>query len=327
MAITTKDLARICGVSRSTINRALSGNGRINPETKKKILEKAKELDYQPDLNARSMANGKSRTLGVVVEDLDNRFYTSILDAILQEAEQDSYIINIGIHQNRTSTEQEVLRTMLGHKVDGIILNPVSKGKMLAERLDKISVPYCVLGFSEISGRPCVGVDEYKLGYEAAGYIISKGYQHIVFVVPSYFDLEGRVSGAHSLRWKGIQKAIGEAGITASIVTDLSYARPCVEIFRRCSKKMAFFCSADFDAKAVGSALLSAGYLYGRDCGLMGVDASQKYDNWGPRITSVDNHTNLMGKYAEQIVMSQISGSEYEKKVVIDFNIMEGETL
>ena len=327
MAVTTKDLARICGVSRSTINRALNGNGRINPETKKRILDTARELDYHPDLNARSMVNGKSGILGVIVENLDNRFYTSILDAILQEAEQDSYIINIAIHQNRTSVEAEVLRTLLGHKVDGIILNPVSKGQMLADRLDKLPVPYCVLGFSEISDRPCVGVDEYRLGYEAARYIIGKGYEHIVFVVPSYFDLQGQVSGAHSLRWKGIQKAALEEGIMTSIVTDLSFARPCVEIFKKSSRRTAFFCSADFDAKVVGSALLSAGYLYRRDYGLMGVDASQKFDNWGPRITSVDNHTSLMGKYAEQIVMSKMSGSAYEKKKIIDFNIMEGETL
>ena len=67
MSITTKDLAKACGVSRTTVTRALSGTGRISEETKNRILNMAKELDYQPDLLARSLVKGRSMTIGVVL--------------------------------------------------------------------------------------------------------------------------------------------------------------------------------------------------------------------------------------------------------------------
>ena len=67
MNITTKDLAKACGVSRTTVTRALSGTGRISEETKSRILNMAKELEYQPDLLARSLVKGRSMTIGIVL--------------------------------------------------------------------------------------------------------------------------------------------------------------------------------------------------------------------------------------------------------------------
>ena len=70
MAITTKDLAQLCGVSRTTIHRALNGTGRIKPETKEMILQVAKEHGYRPDLLATGLAKGQTYNIGVVVLDV-----------------------------------------------------------------------------------------------------------------------------------------------------------------------------------------------------------------------------------------------------------------
>ena len=72
MAITTKDLAQLCGVSRTTIHRALNGTGRIKPETKEMILQVAKEHGYRPDLLATGLAKGQTYNIGVVVLDLSS---------------------------------------------------------------------------------------------------------------------------------------------------------------------------------------------------------------------------------------------------------------
>ena len=82
MALTASDLAKACGVSRSTVNRALLGEGRINKDTKEMILKKAKELGYKPNLLARSLAMGKSMTIGVIVADINNQYFAGIIDAI-----------------------------------------------------------------------------------------------------------------------------------------------------------------------------------------------------------------------------------------------------
>ena len=80
MAITTKDLAQLCGVSRTTIHRALNGTGRIKPETKEMILQVAKEHGYRPDLLATGLAKGQTYNIGVVVLDVKNRYFAQMLD-------------------------------------------------------------------------------------------------------------------------------------------------------------------------------------------------------------------------------------------------------
>mgnify|MGYP003529424079 CR=1 FL=1 len=95
MGITTKDLAKICGVSRTTVHRALSDTGRINPQTKDLILQTAKEYDYRPDLLARGLVKGQTYNIGVVVLDVNNRYFAQMLSAIEAEARKQGYFVNI----------------------------------------------------------------------------------------------------------------------------------------------------------------------------------------------------------------------------------------
>ena len=98
MAITTKDLAQLCGVSRTTIHRALNGTGRIKPETKEMILQVAKEHGYRPDLLATGLAKGQTYNIGVVVLDVKNRYFAQMLSTISTEAYARGYGVNITLH-------------------------------------------------------------------------------------------------------------------------------------------------------------------------------------------------------------------------------------
>ena len=75
MAVTAKDVAEACGVSRITVNRALSGNENVKPETREKILKKAQEMGYVPNLIARSLVNGKSKMIGIIISDIKNLYF------------------------------------------------------------------------------------------------------------------------------------------------------------------------------------------------------------------------------------------------------------
>ena len=101
MGITTKDLAQLCGVSRTTVHRALYGGGRIHPDTKEMILRVAREHDYRPDLLARGLVKGRTYYIGVVVMDVKNRYFSAMLSAISREATSRGYNINIALHADR----------------------------------------------------------------------------------------------------------------------------------------------------------------------------------------------------------------------------------
>ena len=93
MAVTAKDVAEACGVSRITVNRALSGNENVKPETREKILKKAQEMGYVPNLIARSLVNGKSKMIGIVISDIKNLYFSEIVDAITRQARARGYMV------------------------------------------------------------------------------------------------------------------------------------------------------------------------------------------------------------------------------------------
>ena len=130
MGITTKEIAKICGVSRTTVHRALNNTGRISEKTKRMILETAEKNGYRPDLLATGLAKGKTYYIGVVVMDVNNRYFSQMLSALEIEARERGYFINITLHQNDKEIEKEQLCKLADYHVDGIILSSVNKGEM-----------------------------------------------------------------------------------------------------------------------------------------------------------------------------------------------------
>ena len=129
MGITTKDLAQICGVSRTTVHRALhDGAGRINPDTREMILRVAKENDYRPDLLARGLVKGQTFNIGVVVLDVKSRYFAELLSIIGAEAGKQGYFVNITLHDNDKDTEKSQLTRLADYHVDGIIVSSVNEG-------------------------------------------------------------------------------------------------------------------------------------------------------------------------------------------------------
>ena len=124
MAATTKDIARICNVSRTTVTRALYNQGRISEKTRDEVLRVAKELGYQPDLLARSLVKGRSMTIGVVLCDLKNMFFPNVIDAMEPVARERGYVLNITLHDNDTVLEREIIRHLQGYKIDGMVIHP-----------------------------------------------------------------------------------------------------------------------------------------------------------------------------------------------------------
>lgn len=102
------------------------------------ILEKARELGYQPDLAARSLVVGKSMMLGVTIVDLNNMYFPSIVDAIEKRAREEDYILTITLHEDSRELERKLIHTLVSHRADGLILNPVNKGEGFRNSLKSI---------------------------------------------------------------------------------------------------------------------------------------------------------------------------------------------
>lgn len=131
----------MCGVSRTTVHRALNGVGRIHPDTKEKILRVAKEYDYRPDLLARGLVKGKTCNIGIVVLDVRNRYFAEMLSVIGTEANERGYCMNIMLHNNDRDLEREQMTRLAAYHMDGIILSSVNEGEEYRQFLDSLNVP------------------------------------------------------------------------------------------------------------------------------------------------------------------------------------------
>ena len=110
MAVTSKDIARKLRISQSTVSRALRGDPRVPPDTAARVLEAARQMNYTPNLAARSLITRKTGTVGVVVSDITNPFYPELLDILHNELALAGYRTILFNEQTDASVEQHVGR-------------------------------------------------------------------------------------------------------------------------------------------------------------------------------------------------------------------------
>ncbi len=170
--ITTTQLARICGVSQGTVDRALHDRGDINPKTKEKILAVAREYDYTPSLKNQTEHN--SMLIGVVLFDLYNEFFSSLAMNLVNIAKKSGYSILFQFSNKNIKDEHNALEYFDYIGVDGIILFSVgSDSEEYKNYLKSIKKPLVLIG-NPISDLPFIGIDNTKAMYDLTAQLIQK---------------------------------------------------------------------------------------------------------------------------------------------------------
>lgn len=328
--VTTKDLARECGVSVSTVQRALHNNGRINEETKQKILDKAAELNYQPDLVARTLVSGKSMSIGLIVPFFDNQYYPRLCNALAEEVSAKGYVLNIQLHEDDKDLERKIVGMLQGNHVDGIILNPINKGNDLLKILKSLHTNSCLLGIDEVDNCPipCIGNDEKEAGKAASEYIAKKGYNEIVFVVPTLYDKDGEYNFGHHRRLEGVLESAEASGICCRIISGNDYKEQIICGFEKNEfHKPAILCSGEVFALNVMNRLSKFGKQIRKDYGIMTFDHSKSLEAFHMNMTSINNNVEDIGKKAGEIMVRMCSGKKVEHRTCVQFEIVDGDTL
>lgn len=327
MGITTKQLAQLCGVSRTTIHRALHDTGRINPETKDMILRMAKEHEYQPDMLARGLVKGKTYNIGVVVLGVDNRYFSQVLDSILYEANKKSYSVNITLHSKNKEIEKEQISRLVSYRVDGIILSSVNKGEDYVKFLKGLKVPVVTIDNRVAKGIPFVGIDNEKITEKATGSIIKKKYERILFVCPPLEDKESENVYVHEKRAKGFLSAAGKyPDIEAAVIGSWDYKEQALKVLEASGKRTAFFCTGDMIALELIQYLKDHGKIIVQDYGILGYDNIDILRYLSPRLSTIDNCAQEVAKEAVSMLLDLMNGDKTETNRIIKASIVEGET-
>lgn len=333
MAITAKELAEMCGVSRMTVHRALTDTGRINPRTKELIRAKAKECGYRPDLLARGLVKGQTFYIGVVVLDVNNRYFSQMLSAIGTEARKQGYFVNITLHEENREMEKEQLERLVDYHVDGIILSSVNQGKEYRDFLKSLDTPIVTIGNKIADGIPFVSIEEKKAAMEATQTILEKGYEKIVFVCPPVERTEGNTY-VHRQRLEGFTEAVARWKKTQAAVESLvidvrdGYVRRTYEELKKAGKRTAFFCSGDIFALDIMKYMAEKGKKAGEDYGIVGFDGIDILDYVTPRLCTIYNPVEPVAKEAVKLLFKLMNGEAAgDETVILDCEMMAGDTL
>lgn len=332
MGITTKDLAQICGVSRTTVHRALhDGTGRINPDTREMILQVARENGYRPDLLARGLVKGQTFNIGVVVLDVKNRYFAQMLSAIGAEANRRGYFVNITLHGNDKETEKSQLTRLVDYRVDGIIVSSVNEGEDYRKFLQSLNVPIVSVDNKIADGIPFVGIDQRRAMRQAAEKVMEKGYTKLVYICPPIDDQSGRNIYVHRERLAGFQEAVGKVPDVETVyLLDWNYLEKVREALNA-SGKTAFICAADEFALDVMKYLKKERKKAGIDYGIVGFDNIDVLDYVVPRLTTISNSVEEVAGAAVGLLFEMINdkaaGQERKEPLFIQHHFVEGETI
>lgn len=212
-AVTIKDIAKALGLSTSTVSRALRDSYEISPETKKLVLQYAEKINYHPNPIALSLKERRSRSIGVIVAEIANSFFSQTIDGIESIANNNGY--NVIISQSRESNEKELvnLNYLTSRSIDGLIVSVSAETKDFSAFKELFDRGMPIVFFDRIVNdidTHKVIVDNYKGAFDAVAHLISNGYANIA-----------AVSGSELLsiskdRLEGYKAALREHGLPVS---------------------------------------------------------------------------------------------------------------
>jgi len=181
-AVTIKDIAKALGLSTSTVSRALRDSYEISPETKKLVLEYAKQINYRPNPIALSLKEKRSRSIGIIVSEIANSFFSQAINGIESIAHSKGY--NVIITQSHESYEKEVssLQFLSSRSVDGCLVSVSAETKDFSHITDLHDRGLPIVCFDRVvEGMEThkVIVDNFKGAYDATTHLIKNGYKRI----------------------------------------------------------------------------------------------------------------------------------------------------
>jgi LacI family transcriptional regulator len=220
-AITIKDIAKALNLSTSTVSRALRNSYEINPETKRLVMEYAEKMNYRPNPIALSLKDSKSKSIGVVIPEIANHFFSQLINGI------ESIAYNLGyqvvIFQSHDSYEREVASTnyLISRKMDGLLVSLASLTTDLFHFQDLMDKGFPIVFFDRVPKEVethKVVADNFEGSYAAITHLIQTGKKRIAHLTsPIYLSIT-------SERLAGYKQALGDNGLPY----DESYIKYCL---------------------------------------------------------------------------------------------------
>lgn len=187
MTVTIYDVAREARVSMATVSRVVNGNQNVKPETRNKVNEVIKKLNYRPNAVARGLASKRTTTVGVIIPDISNVYYSQLARGLEDIATMYKYHSIIYNSDNDPEKEKEIFNNLLSKQVDGIIFLGGTISEEIKDLINQSSVPVVVSGTNGKDDHiASVNIDFKQAAEEATQHMIEKGAKKFALVGGDY---------------------------------------------------------------------------------------------------------------------------------------------
>lgn len=331
MNVTIKDVARECNVSPSTVSRVIAGSPRISDETKQRVHEAIKKLNYHPNIIARSLANKATNVIGLIlpseVENLvENPFFIQVMTGVSSYAKKFGYYIMYTF----CKTEEEELNTIQDYVnsnlVDGIILSVVRFDDRCVKYLQGIEFPFVVIGRPEDTKNVLwVDNDNFQAMYNVVSKLIANGHREIAF-----FGANKQLN-VTSDRLSGYEQAhkIHGLSVNKDFIVDVEdfkegLAYKAMEELLKKSQPTAVVATDDLLAIGVNHCLVDNNI---KDVDIVGFNNIPLTEYQKPSLTSVDINAGKVGYYATKLLVDRLKNNTKEKHYIIETSLVERESM
>lgn len=315
--ITIYDVAREAGVSMATVSRVVNGNKNVKENTRQKVLEVIDRLDYRPNAVARGLASKKTTTVGVVLPNLANSYFSILAKGIDDIAEMYKYNIIIASSDENDDKEVSVVNTLFAKQVDGIIFMGNHLTDKIRAEFSRSRTPVVLAGTVDLDKQlPSVNID-YAQAVKDAVDILAKGHEKIAFVSgPLIDDINGKV------RLAGYKEGLKEnkLGFSEGLIFEANYKyQDGFDLAQRLINAGATAAYVAEDELAAGllNGLHAAGKLVPEDFELITSNDSPVVKFTRPNLTSISQPIYDLGAVAMRMLTKIMNKEELEEKEIV----------
>ena len=326
--VSIKDIARHLGVSTALVSYVLNNKSdRVSVEMAEKIRQAALQLNYRPNLIARSLQSGKTNTLGLIVADISNPFFSQIARIIEDEAKRSGYTVIFGSNDESVEKSQALLDTLVNRQVDALIIAPAEFTEHQLRALQEKKIPFVLIDryFRDVPANS-VRIDNYRAAYAAVDHLIKTGsrrvamlaydtgLQHITERIAGYKDAlkENGIDFRSSWLVRASYQHLEEE--TSTGMRKLLLPSPAVDAF--------FFATNSLAIQGLRQ-IIGLKIRVPDELAVISFDEADAFDFFYSPITFVKQSLEDIGKQAVQLALDSIAQKSFlPREVIVDASLI-----
>jgi LacI family transcriptional regulator len=310
MPIRLKDIAAELGLSVVTVSKVLRNHPDISDKTRDRVLKRMKELNYQPNLAARSLTTGRTSSVGLVVPDLLHPFFARIAATVSAELRKRHYGLIISSSEDDAELEREEIEQLLARRVDVLLIASSQWGIESFRLIEDQKVPYVLLDrrFAGLDAN-FIGVDDEAAGMLATTHLIEQGCQRIAHIRgPEVSTAAGRLAGYKQAlavhRRAPLRGHIVSIGTSGDHQAESGGYETAKRLLANKVQPDGIFCFNDPIALGAMRAILDAGLRIPEDVAVVGCGNLSYSDFLRVPLTSIDQNSQLIGERAAALALA-----------------------